>query len=241
MKKWTLALCAVLLLIGCSAADLVSSGASSQAVSHAVSIPDWMEEDYQTTGKYDFRVPEETLVEYIMAVPDFLDASQQSLYAAAIEAYRAFAVKPGFRPDESQTYPTDLPYNYVRETAFSDSADLADYLRSLFDFELFQQLHRAYVPVDSSSVPSDGAALVGQSLYAEFDGSLYVLDVGQDEEDFYPYPVRFELVSRTEDEIVFESCYEDGACCTLCMTNTEEGWRFSKFSTPYDGQLSVFW
>ena len=133
MKKWMLALCAVLLLIGCSAADLVSSGASSQAVSHAVSIPGWMEEDYQTTGKYDFRVPERTLVEYIMAVPDFLDAGQQSLYAAAIEAYRAFAVKPGFRPDESQTYPTDLPYNYVRETAFADSADLADYLRSLFD------------------------------------------------------------------------------------------------------------
>ena len=232
-------LCVVLLLIGCSATELVVSTSSSQVASHSISIPAWMEEDYKTTGKYDFHVPSGVLVEYILAVPDFLDPSQQYLYVEAMNAYRAFSVEPGFRPDESEVYVTDLPYDtYVRETAFEDSADLADYLRSLFDFELFQKLFRAYVPVESSSIPiDDGPALAGQSLYAEFDGRLYVLRVAQTSDAEYPFPSEFRLLSNTDTKIVFETCYDDGMSCTLEMVNTDAGWLFSEFSTPYDGKI----
>lgn len=235
MRRWTLALCAILLLTGCGAADRTGEHSSSAAVSHSVSVPAWMEEDYEPTGKYDFRVPDGTQVEYIMAVPDFLNPEQQYRYAAAMEAYRAFVVRPGFQPDASCTRPTDLPYSYVRETAFADAADWADYLRSLFDYDLFLRLHGAYVPVECAS--SDGPALVGQSLYAEFEGDLYVLDAAPAGD--FPYPTRFALTSRNEDEILFETCYDDSTSCTLCLTNTPEGWRFSQFSTPYDGQYTV--
>ncbi|BFJ86192.1 hypothetical protein WMO24_09445 [Ruthenibacterium sp. CLA-JM-H11] len=242
MRKWIAFLCAVLLLIGCSAAEFASSAAApSQAASQSVSIPDWMQEDYQPTGKYDFQVPEGTIVEYIMAVPDFLNAEQQARYVAAMEAYRAFTVEPGFSSDDTDVWETGLPYQYVREKAFEDSADLADYLRSLFDFELFKKLHQAYAPVESQSIAPGSAPLVGQSLYADFEGKLYVLQVGQGNGKQCPYPASFELISRTEQEIVFETCYESGAACTLRMTLTDRGWLFSAFSTPYDGQLSAFW
>ena len=185
-----------------------------------------------------------------VAVPKFLTREQQALYRRANAMYRILTA--AFTTwidefDESRDYELTYEvveingYNYILSSGrYADWAEFEAVIHSLFTDEMWQALNtNEYC-----------------SRFINYNGRMAYLDAGRGAGYFYNgehFPDRFELVSMTEDEIVFTLIghytevystagmsreeareYMRTVCeytqeFTIRMVRTEDGWRFDEF------------
>lgn len=167
-----------------------------------------------------------------IAVPDFLDEEQKTLYQRAYSFYHLFYGESGAVdsypvPDEVRA-PDDMEWvdingirNYLAWGRYRLWSDFYNSMLSVFTEDCFHSLNQ-------------------EQLFVEHDGRLCYMDVsavrhpGRADED------TFELISKTDSEIVFEIIEhyqeETGETFTkegtVSLVNTEQGWRVSQFAYP---------
>lgn len=231
MKRFLAAAALAVFLAGCTPQPAASA---SDAVSHAVAVAPYDQENYTPTGKYTesfFGQSEGVIAEWTQPVPDFLTADQQAAYVDAMTLWRAFTVRTGFDLSTNRMYEL-AGLTYYRDLAYDTYADFADHLRTRFSYELYNSLRTVYVPAPQQGDDETGLYLLGNSPYVEWDTRLYTLpaDCGTDD---CPWPESFVLRRATDRTAVFDAVYPDGTVTSLAMRRTDTGWQFTEFSVPY--------
>lgn len=189
------------------------------------------------------------------AVPDFLDARQQTLYRQAAALYDAMFggettgidykfPAPGALTDEYIAYtPDGSDYTYISSHSRWSWADFDRVVHGVFTDRLWSELNDTPV-------------------YVEHDGALYILDcsyggqyynnvfpdeftlVGQTDEriDFtvtahysYPYPREGESYEERDERT--KTSYEFTLTFPVVLLRTDAGWRFDVFCTGVAAEM----
>lgn len=193
-------------------------------------------------------------------VPDFLDEDQQQLF---LRAYSAAAFLMGCGTGVIEEYP--LPDGSLPDRSGPDWAQYVEYdgWSYLISVGRFRQWDDFQAMLDGLFTPEYQEELLhsemgdGESLplfRATEDGLLCYLDTGRGSDLEYGWcdtPDSYELVSRTEDEIVFHlighyavldydgetdmpvPVDEYNIAYPIRMERTENGWRVAEFHLPY--------
>lgn len=175
-----------------------------------------------------------------ITVPDFLDEEQQLLYRKAYRLYEAMfggsssgidipriSGQPKLPSMENATV-AYAGNNYIVSTGrYSDWDDFSMVIYSVYTDEFWKHMNQ----------------LNGVERYVNVDGRMCYLDLGRGSGRLYlGQPDEFELVSQTDDSIIFTlighygQAIEDGGNgknytikFPMKLVKTENGWRFEEF------------
>lgn len=164
-------------------------------------------------------------VDLQIAVPDFLNEEQQTLYRRAYSFNHLFYGESGAVDD----YPTPDEVHPPDDMEWVDMNGIRYYF-AWGRYRLWSDFYNSMLAVFTED---RFHALNQEQIFVEHDGRLCYMDVsavchpGQTDE------VSFELISKTDSEIVFEITRhyqeETGGSFikveTVSLTNTEHGWR----------------
>lgn len=244
------------MLASCSFFGVSVSAAPSPSASQPVT-PTPQEEGPPTVSPELTVDPDEEppLEDYIkaLAVPDFLDEEQQTLYRRAYALFfifrgdtsgvESFPLSDGSRVSHtsSDSY-KKVEINgyeyYFSEGRYKNWDDFEAVILSVFTKEYFDELN------------GEG----GPRVFEEKDGALCYLDAAMGSDPRYFGEDTFELVSKSDAEIKFnvigtfheyipsgdtaleKDVKEDGdftASFPLTLVKTADGWRFSEFSKTH--------
>ena len=195
------------------------------------------------------------------AVPDFLDARQQTLYRQAAALYDAMFggettgidykfPAPGAPLDAYSTYtPDGSDCTYISSHSRWSWADFDRVVHGVFTDRLWAELNET----DLNGSPS---------VYIEHDGQLYILDCSYGDQYYSNvFPDEFALVEQTDERIDFTvtahysypypregESYEERdermrTSCEFTLTfpvvllRTDAGWRFDVFCTGAGAEM----
>ncbi len=161
--------------------------------------------------------------------PHFLNEDLQNLYIAANYMYWHYDLMAGFNTEGSVPVDIGLEYDVYLDNGFATYNDFSAALNSVFTTELI----------------ATELDVMNQYFEGE-DGKLYTAMGARGSNPFY-VESEFLLVSADENTIVMELTITNNENAMeedlepeysyyteeIVLTNTENGWRFSKFALPY--------